>query len=149
VDKVLSAIIPNSNRSLDDRLLAYEIVARAIRPVLDRGLSAIPDCTFSRKVVREQVLAHIRTEDHLVVIELRVSPQVALARYYQRGEHRAIDLTAEIVDAGARNYPYGSATATLSGEAEPDRLRDEVLNVINHGPDLDRNRWVYSGRSPE
>jgi adenylate kinase family enzyme len=146
LDSVLSAVLPDSRWNWPDHLLAYQIVARAIRPVLDQHRSAVLDCTYSRRVVREQVVANILESDRLVVVELRVSPEVALARFRGRGKHEAIDLTEQIVRDRALNYPYGSATAMLSGELPPARLREEVLAVIEHGPDLDRNRWVDSGR---
>src|ERR1700722_1170711 len=73
VDRMLTGIRPASDRCLEDRRLAYEIAARAIRPVLDRGLTAVLDCTYSRKEYRQQVVANIPADVPLVVIEFRVS----------------------------------------------------------------------------
>src|ERR1700730_11508093 len=69
VDTMLSAILPNSDRRLQDRLLAYDIAARAVRPILDRNLSAILDCTYSRREVRRQVVNNVNTDDPLLAIE--------------------------------------------------------------------------------
>ena len=68
VDAILTAIIPVSDRRLEDRRLAYEIAARATKPALDRGLSAVLDCTYSRKEYREQVVSNVPADVRLVGI---------------------------------------------------------------------------------
>jgi predicted kinase len=143
VDAILTAILPHSGRCLQDRLLAYDIAARAIQPVLDRGLSVILDCTYSRKEYRERVASSVPDDVPLVVIEFLVSVDVALARFENRRAHHAIDLTPAIVAEKVAAYPYGFGTATVNSEMSRDEIREQILRSL--GGDLDRGRWADGG----
>jgi predicted kinase len=143
VDAILTAIIPGSDRCLQDRRLAYEVAARAIRPVLDRGLSAILDCTYGRKEYREQVIKSVPAEVPLVVIEFLVSVDVALARFENRRDHHAIDLTPAIVTDKVSAYPYGAGTATVNSEMTTDEIHGQILRSLDGI--LDRRKWVEGG----
>ncbi len=143
VDAILTAILPNSNRCLQDRLLAYEIAARAIQPVLDRGLSAILDCTYSRREYREQVVNHVPADVPLVVIEFVVSIDVALARFENRRAHHAIDLTSAIITDKVSGYPYGAAAATVNSEMTTDEIHRLILRSLDGV--IDRRKWVEGG----
>ena len=143
VDAILTAIIPDSDRCLKDRRLAYEIAAQAIKPVLDRGLSAILDCTYSRKEYRERVASSVPAEVPLVVIEFLVSVDVALARFENRQAHHAIDLTPGIVTDKVSAYPYGSGTATVNSEMTTEEIHRQILRSL--GGVLDRRKWVAGG----
>ena len=143
VDAILTAIKPRSDRCLEDRRLAYELAARAIKPVLDRGLSAILDCTYSRKEYRQQVVDHVPYDVPLVVIEFLVSLDVALARFENRQAHHAVDLTRGIVADKARTYPYGSGTVMVDSESSDDEIRARILKCL--GGSLLRRGWVEGG----
>jgi predicted kinase len=143
VDAILTAILPHSDRCLRDRRLAYEVAARAIKPVLDRGLSAILDCTYSRKEYREPVVSNVPAGAPLVVIEFLVTVDVALARFENRRAHHAIDLTPAIVTDKVSAYPYGAGTAMVNSEMATDEIREQILRSLDGV--LDRQTWVEGG----
>jgi len=143
VDAILTAIIPGSDRCLQDRRLAYEVAARAIKPVLDRGLSVILACTYSRKEYRDWVVSSVPAEIPLVVIEFLVSVDVALARFENRRAHHAIDLTPAIVTDKVTAYPYGAGTATVNSEMTTDEIHRQILGSLDGT--LDRRKWVEGG----
>jgi len=143
VDAILTAIIPGSDRCLEDRRLAYELAARAIKPVLDRGLSAILDCTYSRKEYRERVVSGVPAEVPLIVIEFLVSVDVALARFENRRAHDAIDLTPAIIRDKVSAYPCGAGTATVNSEMTTDEIHRQILRSLDGV--LDRRKWVEGG----
>jgi predicted kinase len=143
VDAILTAIMPRSDRCLRDRRLAYEIAARSIKPVLDRGLSAVLDCTYSRKEYRQQVVDHVPSDVPLVVIEFLVSVDVALERFRNRKVHHAIDLTPAIVAEKVAAYPYGAGAVTMNGETSGDEIRARILRSLDGN--LDRGKWVNGG----
>jgi adenylate kinase family enzyme len=145
VDAILSSILPDSDRCLRDRLLAYEICARAIKPVLDRSLAPILDCSYSRKEFRSHVVNNVQSNDTLVVIEFRISVETALERFSRRRNHGAIDLTRELVADRAKTYPYGHGTAVVDGEKPTDQLVPEISAIIDRAQTLDRRSWVSGG----
>jgi predicted kinase len=143
VDAILTAIIPGSDRRLEDRRLAYEIAARATKPALDRGLSAVLDCTYSRKEYREQVVSNVPADVRLVVIEFLVSVDVALERFQNRQAHHATDLTPDIVTDKVSAYPYGAGAARVNSEMTTDEIRKQILRSLDGV--LDRGKWVEGG----
>jgi len=143
VDAILTAIKPESDRCLEDRRLAYEVAARAIKPVLDRGLSAVLDCTYSRKEYRQQVVDYVPDDVPLVVIEFLVGVDVALERFENRQAHHAVDLTPAIVADKVRTYPYGAGTALVDSDSSDDEIRARILECL--GGSLLRRGWVEGG----
>lgn len=143
VDSILTAILPNSDRKLDDRLLAYEIAALAIRPILARGRSVILDCTYSRREYRRQVLCNVTDEDTVIVIEFLVSSETALARFRNRRGHDATDLTTALVRDRVSTYPYGFGTAVVDGERSMEEIGKLILQSLSQG--LDRQNWIDGG----
>jgi predicted kinase len=143
VDALLTAILPGSNRCLEDRRLAYEIAARAIKPALDRGLSAVLDCTYSRREYRQRIVDYVPSDVRLVVIEFYIGVKVALERFKNRPAHDAIDLTPSIVADKVAGYPYGFATAIVNSETSSDEIHDQILQRL--GGDLDRQKWIEGG----
>lgn len=145
LDALLQAILPHSSYCLEDRLLAYAIMARTARPVLDRGRSPILDCTYSRRICRQQVVESIKADDRLVVMEMSVTPAVAVQRFAERRGHAARDLSAERVETLVRRYPYGASSRTVDSEAPMDCIRAQLLQLIDASAELDRERWVACG----
>ena len=145
LDSLLSLILPHSDRCLQDRLLAYDIAARAVRPILDRNLSAILDCTYSRRQVRRGLVDNLNSNDPLVVIEFCITPDAALRRFDQRRQHPATDLSAELAVQLVDAYPYGRASQTVNGEATPEEIQDQLAQILGRDQDLDREQWVEAG----
>jgi predicted kinase len=143
VDAILTAMKPGSDRCLEDRRLAYDVAARAIKPVLGRGLSAVLDCTYSRKEYREQVVKSVPDDVPLVVIEFLVSVAAALERFENRQAHHAIDLTPAIVADKVGTYPYGAGTGVVDSESSEAELRARILKHL--GGTLLRRGWVEGG----
>ena len=111
--------------------------------MLDRGLSVVLDCTYSRKEYREQVLNSVPAEVPLVVIEFLVTVDFALARFENRQAHHAIDLTPAIVTEKVSTYPYGAGTATVNSEMTTDEIHEQLLRSLDGI--LDRRKWIEGG----
>jgi predicted kinase len=143
-DAVLTAILPRSDRCLQDRRLAYEIVARAIQPVLDRRQSVVLDCTYSRKEYRRQVVSYVPADVPLIVLEFHVSVEIALQRFGNRQAHHAIDLTPAIVAEKVRTYPYGFGTTAINSESSATEIRAQIHDSLTSRT-LDPEAWIDAG----
>jgi predicted kinase len=146
VDALLTAILPGSNRCLEDRLLAYEIAAVSARTILRRGSMPILDCTYSRRETRQQLVDNVQPNIRLIVVEFLVNPDVAVTRFNHRPAHHATDMTPEIVRLRTESYPYGSGAVLVDSESNPEDIQASVIQAIESGgQDFDGHRWVRSG----
>jgi hypothetical protein len=112
----------------------------------NRQVTAILDCTYSRRVVRHQLLKRLREDDGLVVVEFRVEPQVALERFRLRASHDAVDLSPQIVIERANTYPYGAASATINGGDSATSVWRQLLSAVDTEDCLDREKWERAGK---
>jgi predicted kinase len=145
LDAILPAIIPGSDFSLEQRLLAYSVMAHAMRPILDRGLSPVLDCTYSRKAVRREVVQCLNDEDRLVVVEFAVTIEVALQRFRGRRHHGATDLTSALVVDRVQSYPYGHGSATIDSQQPIEAIHGALLRLVEEDHGLDHRQWVEAG----
>jgi predicted kinase len=129
VDRILSALIPNSARGKSDRDLAYRTMHLLAKELLDCGHAVSLDATYSTRLHRaaiETLFTNLSAPIYL--IECHVSPVAAVARFKGRQDHPAIDLNEERVRDLARRYPFSNLGLTITEDMAP----AAALKCIEH-----------------
>jgi predicted kinase len=133
-DVILSALIPGSDRRKSDRDIAYRAtlllaghLLRCSRPVL---LDATYGSTEHRQAV-EACAAAAGVSLHLV--QCRISPQTAVARFKERGDHPATDLDEDRVRDLAERYRYFEPALILSAETPAAEAIRRVTDHLERG----------------
>ncbi|WP_129667763.1 AAA family ATPase [Phytoactinopolyspora endophytica] len=151
VDSIFSLLLPGSERSMPDRMLAYDAAHTLARMLFDRGRTPILECTYSRRRQRAslvQALADIPGAP-LWVVEFSVPPDEAVDRYRHSPSHQATDLTEQLVRERALTFPYSEqalqvASATASAVA---LARDVTAWLRDQPASIDRDRWAAAGKA--
>lgn len=116
VDRILSVLMPTSDRNQRDRDVAYRAMILTASELLRCGRTVLLDATFSRAEHRrelEECALALRTP--LYLIQCRVSPEVAVTRFKRRTDHSAVDLSEDRVRRLAQTFEYVEAGLCLSG----------------------------------
>jgi predicted kinase len=150
VDSIFSLLLPGSDRSMSDRMLAYDAAHAVARLFLDRGRTPILECTYSRRRQRDslvQALADIETTP-LWVVEFSVPPDDAIDRYRSSPTHQATDLNEQLVRERALTFPYSEHALQLgSATASPDDLARQVTTwLLDQPAPIERDRWAAAGK---
>jgi predicted kinase len=107
MDQTRARLMPGSPHTRQDRAVAYRAMHWAAELLAGGGLDVILDAPYGHPEDRrelEQIAA--RAGAPLFLIECRVPPQVALARFRQRERGPRMDLTEERVDELVRAFRY-------------------------------------------
>ncbi len=114
VDRILSVLLPKSDRNRADRDVAYMAMILMASELLKCGRTVLLDATFSRAEQRRAVencaVAH---RAPLYLIQCRISPQAAAVRFTRRTDHPATDLSEERVRRLASTFRYVDAGLCL------------------------------------
>jgi predicted kinase len=134
VDRILSTLIPNSDRGKRDRDVAYRAALLIAEELLDCSRSVLLDATYGSHEQRKAVEAcAVAQRVPLYLVQCRVSPEMAVARFKRRGRHPAIDLSERRVRALAAGYRYSEVGLTLGAEmplaASTRRVEEYLLQV--------------------
>ncbi|MCW2787693.1 MAG: hypothetical protein JWP74_4210 [Marmoricola sp.] len=82
----------------------------------------------------------------LRVVELSVSPEVAVDRFRGSPTHQATDLNEQLVSERARTFPYSDQALQLSRTDSPEELAERVTHRLSERPlSVDANRWAETG----
>jgi predicted kinase len=148
VDSLFSLLLPGSDRNRDDRMLAYDAAHVLARTLVERGQTAILECTYARLEQRASLLKAMADipAAPLWVVEFFVSPDDAVQRFRRR--HQATDLDEELVRERVENFPYSDqALRLVSAAAAPDDLANQITTWLRHRPgSVERDLWVEVGR---
>lgn len=148
VDSLFSLLLPDSDRSREDRMLAYDAAHLLARMCLDRGRTVVLECTYARREQRSSLLAALADvpEAPVRVVELFVSPDDAVQRFRQR--RQATDLDEALVRERATAFPYfDQALRLTSSAAPPDVLARDVSEWLGQDPpSVQRRHWADAGR---
>jgi predicted kinase len=148
VDSLFSLLLPGSDRSRDDRMLAYDAAHRLGRMLLERGVTTVLECTYARREQRVSLLDALADMPaaSLWVVEFFISPDDAVQRFGQR--QQATDLDEHMVRERAEAFPYfGQALRVMSSAAEPDALARQISVWFRHQPQpVQRDLWAEAGR---
>jgi hypothetical protein len=120
MDAVRQRILPGAAHTRADRRVAYRAM------LLDAPYGHAED---------RQDLA-LAGAGRVRLIECRVSPEIAVRRFHARGPDKVrLDLTAEIVERSAREYPYSGAGLTLdTGALSPGECLERVQAFVGSIP---------------
>jgi predicted kinase len=149
VDAIFALLLPDSGRSREDRMLAYDAAHVLARMLLDRGKTVVLECTYARLDQRASLLdalAHLQAAP-LWVVEVAVSADDAVRRFRQR--HEATDLDELLVRERAEAFPYFEDALRLeSSTATPGALAREITEWLRHKPpSVNRDLWATAGRA--
>ncbi len=148
VDTLFSLLLPGSDRNQKDRMLAYETTHACARTLVERGLTVILECTYSRSEQLASLVTAVRelTEVPLRVAEFRVPPDEAVRRFRERQQET--DLNEQLVRESARTFPYWEQALQVdSSTVAPDALVHQINTWLSGDPPAVRpDLWVQAGR---
>ncbi len=126
MDATRERILPTARHTRNDREVAYRAMHFAAELLLGAGVTAILDAPYGHPEDRAE-LARIAGAQ-LKLIECRVSPETALARFRQRGPDAVRkDLTEELVQRLVREYPYAGEGLLLdTGQLPPAQCLERI-----------------------
>ena len=147
VDSLLSLLLPRSDRSRDDRMLAYDAAHAVARRLLCRGESVVLECTYARTEQRRSLvdaLAELTTVP-VRVIELTVTGDTAVQRFRQRDQ--ATDLDDELVRERVEAFPPFDQALRLASAVPTDALAQRIDEWWWNDPaSVDLDAWARAGR---
>lgn len=142
-DDVLTEIIPNSDRNLQDRISSYmEMHSRAQR-FLDLGENVILEGTYSRSAYRSGLIT-LSGFNKIVIIEIRIEPDEALKRFQKRTGHPGTNNTIEIIELAAKNYAYSDEAIQLDSLDPTENHATKIMQLIKSDINQNLNSWVRS-----
>lgn len=126
MDAVRQRILPGAAHTRADRRVAYRAMHLAAEAVLQAGGAIILDAPYGHAEDRQDL--DRAGAGHIKLIECRVSPEIAVQRFHARGpDGIRLDLTAEIVERSARQYPYSGTGLTLdTGVLSPNECLERI-----------------------
>lgn len=147
IDSLFSLLLPASDRSRDDRMLAYDAAHLLTRMLLERGRTVVLECTYARVEQRASLLKALEDmPEPLWVAEMFVSPDDAVTRFRQR--QQATDLDELLVRERAEAFPYFDQALRLTSSASaPHDLAREIADWLRQEPPaVQRDLWAAAGR---
>jgi predicted kinase len=143
--------MPNSQRSKDDRDVGYRAMHLLGKELLCSHRDVIFDATYGAGEHRRAVEVLVTAlAVPLRLIEFHVSPDVAAARFRDRSDHPASDLTEERVRNIAQLYCYSDCGLAVTTEMSPSAALKQIESYLQAKRKLDVDgRWsnVASGYS--
>jgi len=139
-DRVLSLLMPQSDRNENDRLVGYRAMLLTASEIIQCSRSVVLDATFTTPACRDLLrscVREFRSETH--VIQIRIAPDAAVHRFRMRTGHPAVDLTEARVRELAENYPYSSAGIVLDGETPVADLVQQAARFIGFYDEAESN----------
>jgi predicted kinase len=139
-------LMPNSQRSKDDRDAGYRVMHLLGEELLRNDRDVVFDATYGAREHRRAVEALVTTlAVPLYLIEFHVSPDAAVARFKGRTGHLASDLTEERVRKIAQLYCYSGCGLAVTKEVEPFSLLEQVNGYLRAGSNVVIDgRWSNS-----
>lgn len=148
VDALFELLLPRSDRSREDRMLAYEAAHCLTRMLVERGRLVVLECTYARQEQRDSLLTALAAlpQVPLWAVEFIISPEEAARRFRHRTA--ATDLDERLVRDRAASFPYSAQALPLtSSGSTPDGLAREITNWLRHQPRaVSRTAWAGTGR---
>lgn len=148
VDSLFSLLLPESNRSRNDRMLGYDAAHVLARMLFERGLTPVLECTYSRLQQRASLVTAMADipEAPLWVAEFHVCPDEAVQRFRRR--RQATDLDEHLVRERAETFPYSDqALPVVSSTATPDELARQITAWLRNQPgSIELDLWAQAGK---
>jgi len=147
VDQIRLIVIPNSQQNQEDRDIAYRCMHLVAQKLLEVGANTVLlTATYSRKNPRQWLRSLAESKSAQVcVLACQVSPEIAIARFRSRERgHPAVDLTEELVQRQAMDYPYGLANVVDCAIPLHESV-SKAEHYIREGKAIDLAEWVLKG----
>ncbi|MEU4421103.1 AAA family ATPase [Actinoplanes sp. NPDC024001] len=147
VDALFDLLFPDSDRSRDDRMRAYDAAHLLTRMFTDRGETVVLECTYARRDQRASLAAALAgSAAPLLVVEFFVTPGEAVHRFRQRDQ--ATDLDEALVRERAEAFPYcAEALRVDSAAGTPEEHAKSVIAWLEQDPQpVDPQAWTRAGR---
>ena len=144
MDQTRARLMPGSPHTREDRAVAYRAMHWAAELLAGGGLSVILDAPYGHPEDRRE-LGQIaaRAGAALFLIECRVSPEVALARFRQRQRGPRRDLTEERVDELVREFRYcGRGLLLDTGSLDVGGCLALIRQYLSTGRPVPRGGWI-------
>jgi predicted kinase len=148
VDALFALLLPNSDRSREDRMLAYDAAHLLARLCLQRDAAVALECTYARQEQRSSLLKALADlPAPLRVVEFFVTPDEAVRRFRQR--RQATDLDESQVRERTASFPYfDQALRLASSAASPAEHARRVTEWLAAKPrPVDQDSWAQAGRA--
>ncbi|HEX4686938.1 MAG TPA: AAA family ATPase [Nocardioides sp.] len=147
VDSLFDLLLPRSDRNRDDRMLAYDSAHLLARMFLERGTTAVLECTYARieqRLSLVDALAGVPAAP-LWVVECFVSPEEAVRRFRRRSD--ATDLDESLLRERVQGFRYSEqALRLISSRSTPEALAEQVTSWMHPSTAVQRRVWAESGR---
>ncbi len=146
MDAVRARLMPHSSHTRQDRRIAYRAMALAAELLLSRNQPVILDAQYGHVEDRrdvEQVV--MRTAASLYLVECKIAPAAAAARFEKRGPDSVrLDLTADRVIADARAFSYSGRGLLLDTAAQSiDTALAAIVRYLESGAPLGPGEWGF------
>jgi predicted kinase len=149
VDALFSLLLPTSDRSRADRMLAYDAAHHLALMLLERESTVILECTYARSEQRLSLVEMLRNapDAPLRVVEFCCTADQAVERFRHRRE--GTDLDEEAVRERVEAFPYSEQAFRLSDSAaSPDELARMIEEWLPAQPlPVDQVAWAKAGRA--
>jgi predicted kinase len=145
-DRILSNLIPDSQRSKSDRAVAYRAMHMLAEELLRCARSVVLDATYGLSVHRKAVETLVTNlAAPLYLIECHVSPDTAVTRFRNRPDYPASDLTEARVRDLAQRYCYSGQGLALTAEMPRVVMLERVEDYLRQTEPLSADgRWSAS-----
>ena len=128
VDKLLTELIPDSDRNVNDRTFALDQMHDRAMQLATASTTVVLDSTYTRRQARTQLYESCGVLP-MMIVELFVPPEVAVRRFEARGSHDAADLTAQSVRDAAAEFPWSKLPSILKYDTEVTAI-DEIASDL-------------------
>lgn len=142
MDRTRVRILPGAPHTREDRAAAYRAMHFAAELLVSHGVSVILDAPYGHPEDRLEVeeIAR-RTGRPLFLIECRIEPETAVARFRERPRGPRLDLTEERVEQLVREYPYSGAGLRLDAGDIPSACFGFIEQYLCSGEPVPPGRW--------
>ena len=151
VDSIFYLLLPGSDRSMSDRMLAYDAAHVLARMLLGRGRTPILECTYSRRQQRTSLVKALADLPGapLWVVEFSLPPEDAVDRFRSSPTHQATDLNEQLVRERALTFPYSEQALQLgSASNAPEQLARQIKSWLRKQPaSIERHGWAEAGKA--
>lgn len=145
-DRILSNLIPDSDRRKSHRDIAYRAMHAMAAELLACGRSVVLDATYTSREHRGEAEVLARdSQSGLKLIECRVRRESAISRFNNRRGHPATDLNEARVGSLANEYSYSGLGLSIADNIESAEALLLIEDYLRSGQLLpDDGRWSSS-----
>jgi predicted kinase len=143
MDAIRERLLPDSSHCRTDRKIAYRAMHLVAETMAARGHAVIVNAGYSHSEDRQAVAqAAARAGVPLVLIELTVTPETAIARSKRRrASHPGLDLSDNRVAELVKTFPLTRCGLVVDGELPIATMLSQVETYLQHPHPLSIPAW--------